>query len=378
MTNNEEIGVIRTTLNKHFGNSEKCRKFFSSSPDTECRNARDLNLNHEDNACNGYLTIRQRNDYNQYFNANNFDIRQERDIGIIVNDQQLRSNKNKNEVGIWGSWYNEKKKEEEEGYKIGWVEIGKCWLCGNDVIFYCDGTNQTQGGQCEHIGAITASLLAGMLYKQNFKWLVYNYGNSHTHCNQQKSDNISMDYNYNEGTGEVTWNYDNNKTERICKDILNGNPHATEYDPYQEDWIKTIKGKGKRPEINAMKERIKAKTEAWCTKANEITNSDNIKKVITDYNNWYEHNRDKLQELGLANKNDLSMDDENINNVRKKAKIFVKDNIELLINEAFKNKKKTRGGSIRLSRRINPEQCIVLNAKLKDFGELLIILTAPM
>ena len=111
MTNNEEIGVIRTTLNKHFGNSEKCRKFFSSSPDTECRNARDLNLNHEDNACNGYLTIRQRNDYNQYFNANNFDIRQERDIGIIVNDQQLRSNKNKNEVGIWGSWYNEKKKK---------------------------------------------------------------------------------------------------------------------------------------------------------------------------------------------------------------------------------------------------------------------------
>ena len=146
---------------------------------------------------------------------------------------------------------------------------GDCWICGQPVYFYADPGNSANNGnitgcgECEHIGGIVASLLTGMLTSGTNNIMIYNYGAAHVHCNQRKSDYLSMYFNIQTGL----WDVDANGAEIIAKRIINTDVHASEYDP---EFIRFLKAAKLNPEqaIQAIKARIIAYTHTWCAAAN--------------------------------------------------------------------------------------------------------------
>ena len=166
---------------------------------------------------------------------------------------------------------------------------GKCWLCGenvyyykvttfepyyNDEIVWPDDINptdtddqyiglETSCGQCEHIGAILASLAQGMFANSLRDNMVYNYGPSHVHCNQKKSDTVTMQFNIE----TLKWEIDEINIREIVNRITLEQVHASEYD---EEFIKKILPKLKEDENREkMISRIREVTTIWCEKANE-------------------------------------------------------------------------------------------------------------
>ena len=209
---------------------------------------------------------------------------------------------------------------------------GDCWLCGQPVIFYYNSELVTGCGECEHIGAISASFLTGMLSSAGLYEQVYNYGSSHVHCNQRKGQSLSVTFDPLSSKW-ITYEQGINK---IIGEIVNKDIHESEYD------LEFIKSFENMKEINMkerMKKRIKEVSEKWCESTNAILASygrDNQKiadrlckimlltiepikeKLITSMGNLEEIDTDGMDVVGgrqaLALDNAVLMDDKYILN----------------------------------------------------------------
>jgi hypothetical protein len=188
-----------------------------------------------------------------------------------------RSNEQKNALrsGISGgipvvderpfSWAkNEDKRMTKYPFKtpIGRGECGNCWMCGVPVYYYYNKDFVTGCGECEHVGGIVGSFLAGMLTSSMRAEKMFNYGTAHAHCNQKKSDTLSMKYD----AKADKWTVDEQGIQKIV-DAMFGDIHGSEYDPLfvaaHSRWTS-----GKRNEIAT---RIKTYTNSiWCPHANAI------------------------------------------------------------------------------------------------------------
>jgi len=145
---------------------------------------------------------------------------------------------------------------------IGRGDCGNCWMCGVPVYFYYNKDFVTGCGECEHVGGIVGSFLAGMLTSSMRAEKMFNYGTAHAHCNQKKSDTLSMKYD----AKADKWTVDENGIQKIV-DAMFGDIHGSEYDPLfvtaHSRWTS-----GKRNEIAT---RIKTYTNSiWCPHANAI------------------------------------------------------------------------------------------------------------
>ena len=352
LTANENIKKIRTLLNEKLGTKRTpFRNSVASNPDDECKVARKyaiINGGKNKCPCFQFIPAGERDNYNKEYKS--IPLWNDGSLEGVTNMLEYDYNHQRREVGTEEGTYKERpktikgtyignkisKKKNDKRYRWGWVSAGPCWLCGQDVYINIDGENKTQCGECEHIGAITASLLAGMLKSQNFPWMILNYGTSHVHCNQRKSDDITMNFVYNqtEGTGE--WKYDEETTKGIIKNIFNSRIHYTEYDYYFKKFHKdyeNMSGANKRKIIND----IKKTTETWCNTANEVMNTENIRGFQNEYNTW------------LASKN-YPTRKESHKSIKQKAIRFA-SNIEYLMKQAIKKPHNTRsnGGAITTS-----------------------------
>jgi len=147
---------------------------------------------------------------------------------------------------------------------------GLCWMCGLMVYYYVTNNNVTGCGECEHIGGIVASFLAGMLAASMQFIQIHNYGTAHAHCNQQKSDTLSMKFDGRK------WIVDKAGINNIINHIINGiipynsTPNGNEYDP---EFLREYKKKTTNPERlkqwqDEMRARIRDTTQEWCDAAN--------------------------------------------------------------------------------------------------------------
>lgn len=151
------------------------------------------------------------------------------------------------------------------------MDCGVCHLCGQSVYAYGNDNFITGCGECEHIGAIIASLFAGMLASQGDPSMAYGYGLSHVQCNQAKSDLLSVIFNIK----DLRWEYDNNGANSIAARILDGFGtgqgalHKAEYCPeYAKWWSGARKPDKKNQTIKTMVTSIKRHSELWCAAAN--------------------------------------------------------------------------------------------------------------
>ncbi len=106
---------------------------------------------------------------------------------------------------------------------------GNCWLCGLEVRFFKNNDYVTGCGECEHIGAIIASFLAGMLTTADIDAkIIYAYGISHVYCNRKKSNTISVMFN----SKTALWQIDTDGVEKIVSAIMDVSDvtHESEYD----------------------------------------------------------------------------------------------------------------------------------------------------
>jgi hypothetical protein len=163
---------------------------------------------------------------------------------------------------------------EKKGY------CGDCWMCGLAVSYYSGNGFVTSCGECEHIGAITASFLTGMLTSANLDIQSYNYGSSHVHCNRKKSDNISMEFN------DGQWKQSKQGIKIIVDKIIDINDsklNGSEYDPvFREEFLNKLKKKSDfSHEITT---NIEGVTDEWCKIANDSISSVPKDKKISAYN----------------------------------------------------------------------------------------------
>ena len=143
---------------------------------------------------------------------------------------------------------------------------GTCWLCNLPVHYYWQNEkgyiNTTGCGDCEHVGAIVAAFLAGMLSNQgNPDQFKYNYHPSHQHCNKWKSNTIPMKFNKNSGK----WELDSKGISTIAKDIANHPIHGSEYCP---KFIKAYNEK--KITVKSVETYINRPATEWCNAANDL------------------------------------------------------------------------------------------------------------
>jgi hypothetical protein len=157
-------------------------------------------------------------------------------------------------------------------------DCGNCWLCNLPVHYYWQNEkgyiNTTGCGDCEHVGAIVAAFLAGMLSNQgNPDQFKYNYHPSHPHCNKWKSNTIPMKFDKTKGE----WVHDTKGIATIAKDIATSPIHGSEYCP---KFIKAYNEK--KITVESVKTYIKGPATAWCNAANEslARNTDKTKTNI--------------------------------------------------------------------------------------------------
>lgn len=155
------------------------------------------------------------------------------------------------------------------------MDCGVCHLCAQSVYAYGNRDFITGCGECEHIGAILASLFAGMLASQGNPSMAYGYGVSHVQCNQAKSDLLSVTFNIK----DLRWEYDNKGANSIAVRILDGfGPgqgalHKAEYCPeYAKWWSSARKPEKKNQTIKTMLTSIKRHSDLWCAAANARLN----------------------------------------------------------------------------------------------------------
>lgn len=165
-----------------------------------------------------------------------------------------------------------KKKMMKKPFKpTGKGACGDCWLCGLPVQFYYNNELVTGCGECEHIGAISASFLTGMLSSAGLYAQVYNYGSAHVHCNQRKGQKLSVKFD----NRNLKWVIDENGTRDIINSIRTPIIHNSEYD------LEFIKNRGKMNQSD-MKSRIISVSNNWCKATNAILSAHKEKVELAD------------------------------------------------------------------------------------------------
>jgi hypothetical protein len=273
---NKSFEEISTFLQNKLGTdsyTEFRQKLAGSDTDAECKNAAKVATSpgSTECKCTGFINSSERNRINEQ----NYD-----DVdGRVKWLEQVDETDDRpfNTLGVKIGILNSETKK----YEYSGSAAGPCWLCNEPVYFYFDGEDKTGCGECEHVGSIMPSLFAGMLKKQNLSAFIYNYGLSHVHCNQRKSNMVSMIFNH----ATLKWQHDQGGTSKIVNTILKGNKvHASEYCPYFKDEFSKWKGKARHIKQSEMITKIKNHTVLWANKANdqltEIGNSrDKIKNA---------------------------------------------------------------------------------------------------
>ena len=277
---NNSFDEISTFLQKELktGSYKEFRKKLAGSDtDGECKIAAKVaeSLDSADCKCTGFIDSSERNIINEYYKTNK-EFPDYADENWFIANEDNENLLPFNTLGVKIGIQN----RETNKYKYSGRSAGPCWLCNEPVYFYFDGQDKTGCGECEHVGSIMPSLFAGMLARQNLSAFIYNYGLSHVHCNQKKTNMVSMIFNH----GTLKWQYDTGSTKKIVNTILNGRyVHGSEYCPEFKDKFSVWKGKAKKSrQSKDMIKRIKEHTEVWVTKANEQLTS-------------IEHNRDKIK-----------------------------------------------------------------------------------
>ncbi len=256
---------LQTTSYQKFRN-----KLAGTDTDGECRNAARvaLSLDSTDCKCKGFIDSSARTRIN-----NNYD--NQIGEGVWEEARSLEEAPFNTANQPIGNISLDKKGENEYFYKF--IGAGPCWLCNEPVYFYFDGRNKTSCGECEHVGSIMPSLFAGMLARQNLSAFIYNYGLSHVHCNQKKSNMVSMIFNH----ATLKWQYDTGSTKKIVNTILKGNFHDKEYCPHFKIAFNSWKGKERHRKHREMITKIKNHTVLWADKANEqLINTENSREKI--------------------------------------------------------------------------------------------------
>jgi len=159
---------------------------------------------------------------------------------------------------------------------------GTCWLCAEPVHYYVGRDIHHEGatstcGECDHVGAIVASALAGMLKSQDYIAGDAGYKVSHIHCNQQKKNTITMKFDKN----KQEWIVDEGGITKILRNILGSQINGNEYDPQYIDWFEQYSNGNNdyKTEIQTqMINSIRRHTQEWCTQANEYLKTKNQEK----------------------------------------------------------------------------------------------------
>jgi hypothetical protein len=173
---------------------------------------------------------------------------------------------------------------------------GKCWICMTDVMSYSGPSNQwydrddnqveagtqyavrlgckTPCGDCEHVSAIMASYIAGMLTSGGFANVYWaSYYVACVECNRRKSNFIGVNLNATDG-----WQVDDSGVNAIVDAIfpMNGvDQHASEYNPIRNALSDKYNNMTPDKKI-AFRGKVKAYivdgTRAWCGAANTNMN----------------------------------------------------------------------------------------------------------
>ena len=280
LTDGESIYYIAEYINSSV--DEYRKKFTGKTADKECSEA-SKNSIEKDSPAKNYKDKHKREELrnNNDIAVDDIELIGKSDIKILELKPPVKTFNYAKPEGISG---NKKVKIPFNATRKGYC--GDCWLCGLKVYFYSNREFITSCGQCEHIGGIVASILSGMLTSSMKDESVYNYGSSHVHCNQKKSDTISMKFDIRTNT----WITDDSSIDNIVDHILDRNIHATEYDP---EFIKSLTTLSE----SKMKSRIKRYTQVWCQHANNIiikagpSKTDFSKKIL----NIIKYTYDKVQ-----------------------------------------------------------------------------------
>ena len=119
----------------------------------------------------------------------------------------------------------------------------------------------TPCGDCEHVAAIVAAYLAGMLSSQQVnKNMIVSYLPSHSHCNKRKTNMVAVMFD----TKKENWVIDVDEAENIAKAILNPGIDGTEYDPLVAYRINNKM----MPDEDEITGLILNKSQIWCDRAN--------------------------------------------------------------------------------------------------------------
>ena len=183
-----------------------------------------------------------------------------------------------------------KKRQETVPFKpMSAVNCGQCWICKTDVMSYSgpsiekydaydiqnDNGNPiectTPCGDCEHVSAVMASYIAGMLKSGGFaKFYWASYYVACVECNRKKSNYIGVKLNATNG-----WEVDADGVNAILNAIFpNGNVaiHGSEYNPIRNALTRkynTMPPAEKFRFKDKVRRYIEEGTETWCYAANE-------------------------------------------------------------------------------------------------------------
>jgi len=269
-----------------------------STPENECTNAIKARIKYEigdDNRITFYKNQAQ--------------------ISSETKEETLESAKKDHlEVKVWTSKTNmllpdasgRKRQQAVEFRPVTAVKCGKCWICMTDVMSYSgnsinkyndhdiqddNGTPiecTTPCGDCEHVSAIMASYIAGMLTSSGFAKVYWaSYYVACVECNRRKSNYIGVKLNATEG-----WQVDDNGVNAIVDAIfpMNGvDQHASEYNPIRNalsDKYNVMTPAEKRAFRDKVNKNIKLGTETWCFSANTNMKKDTAttKRIKMSFN----------------------------------------------------------------------------------------------
>jgi hypothetical protein len=165
---------------------------------------------------------------------------------------------------------------------------GKCWICNTDVMSYSGKSTQehrtksdstttefldgtTPCGDCEHVSAIMASYIAGMLKSGGFaKFYWASYYVACVECNRRKSNYIGVKLHSTKG-----WEVDINGVNAIVDAIFPVNDldqHASEYNPIRNaltEKYNSMSPEQKYEHRAKVYKNIETGTQTWCQAANE-------------------------------------------------------------------------------------------------------------
>ena len=184
------------------------------------------------------------------------------------------------------------------------INCGKCWICNTDVMSYTGVSTGTYArdaiaeskyesgttpcGDCEHVSAIMASYIAGMLTSGGFAKVYWaSYYIACVECNRRKSNYIGVKLNATEG-----WQVDDNGVNAIINAIfpMNGvDQHASEYNPIRNalsDKYNVMSPAEKIAFRGKVKVYIEAGTKTWCEAANTNMKKDTAttKRIKMSFN----------------------------------------------------------------------------------------------